>query len=128
MVTLTRRVSFSAAHRYDLPDVSEEENTSLYGLCANPNGHGHDYTCEVTVAGEIDPETGMVLNIVDLNHLLRVDPITAGLHYMSQLIVQNRSFSTDIGWLWSPIALGIGLVAVAVLAGQRIKLKAGSAT
>jgi 6-pyruvoyltetrahydropterin/6-carboxytetrahydropterin synthase len=78
MVTLTRRVSFSAAHRYDLPDVSEEESARLYGLCANPNGHGHDYTCEVTVAGEIDPETGMVLNIVDLNHLLRevvVEPL-----------------------------------------------------
>src|SRR3954471_3054263 len=60
--------------------------------------------------------------------LLRVDPITAGLHYLSQLVVQNRSFGTDITWMWSPFALGLGLVVVALVVGQRIKLKAGSAT
>jgi 6-pyruvoyltetrahydropterin/6-carboxytetrahydropterin synthase len=70
MVTMTRRVTFSAAHRYDLPDVSDDENARLYGLCANPHGHGHDYTCEVTVSGEIDPATGMVLNLADLKRLL----------------------------------------------------------
>jgi 6-pyruvoyltetrahydropterin/6-carboxytetrahydropterin synthase len=71
MVLLTRRVTFSAAHRYDLPDLSPEENARLYGLCARPHGHGHDYVCEVTVGGEIDPESGMVLNIADLNRLLQ---------------------------------------------------------
>jgi 6-pyruvoyltetrahydropterin/6-carboxytetrahydropterin synthase len=78
MVTMTRRVTFSAAHRYDLPDISDEENTRLYGLCANPHGHGHDYTCEVTVTGEIDPATGMVLNLADLKNLLHeviVEPL-----------------------------------------------------
>jgi 6-pyruvoyltetrahydropterin/6-carboxytetrahydropterin synthase len=71
MVTLTRRVVFSAAHRYDLPDLSPEENARLFGACARPHGHGHDYACEVSVSGEIDPATGMVLNITDLNRLLQ---------------------------------------------------------
>lgn len=76
-VTLTRRVTFSAAHRYDLPDLSPEENARLFGACARPHGHGHDYACEVSVAGEIDPATGMVLNITDLNHLLQERVVAA---------------------------------------------------
>jgi 6-pyruvoyltetrahydropterin/6-carboxytetrahydropterin synthase len=78
MVTVTRRAVFSAAHRYDLPGLTHEENRRLYGPCANPNGHGHDYTCEVTVSGPIDPVTGMVLNIVDLKQRMQegiVDPL-----------------------------------------------------
>jgi 6-pyruvoyltetrahydropterin/6-carboxytetrahydropterin synthase len=76
MVALTRRVTFSAAHRYDLPELSPEENARLFGDCARPYGHGHDYACEVTVAGEIDPATGMVLNITDLNRLLQEQVVT----------------------------------------------------
>jgi Xaa-Pro aminopeptidase len=63
MVFLTRQAGFSAGHRYFLPDLSEEENRRLFGACANRNGHGHDYRCEVTVGGETDAETGMVLNL-----------------------------------------------------------------
>jgi ABC-2 type transport system permease protein len=58
--------------------------------------------------------------------LLRADPITAGLHYTRQLIVQNRGFGEDIGWLWSPLILAVVLGGVAIAGGQRIKLKAGS--
>ena len=71
MILLTRQVKFSAGHRYFLPELSDSENTQLYGLCANPNGHGHDYRCEVTVGGEVDVETGMVLNVVDLKAVSR---------------------------------------------------------
>ncbi len=70
MVFLTRVVRFSAGHRYYLPDLSDEENHRLYGKCANPNGHGHDYVVEVTVKGEIDPITGMVVNISDIKPIL----------------------------------------------------------
>jgi 6-pyruvoyltetrahydropterin/6-carboxytetrahydropterin synthase len=70
MVHLTRRVRFSAAHRYFLPDQSDEENVRLFGTSAGPSGHGHDYLCEVTVRGETDPETGIVMNLVDLKQLL----------------------------------------------------------
>jgi 6-pyruvoyltetrahydropterin/6-carboxytetrahydropterin synthase len=70
MVNLTRRVRFSAAHRYFLPDLRDEENLRLFGSSAGPSGHGHDYTCEVTVSGETDPETGIVMNLVALKQLL----------------------------------------------------------
>ena len=67
--SLTRRVLFSSAHRYRRPDWSDAENTDIFGLCANPNFHGHSYTCDVTVAGPVDEETGFV---VDLRFLDRV--------------------------------------------------------
>jgi 6-pyruvoyltetrahydropterin/6-carboxytetrahydropterin synthase len=78
MVHLCRRVRFSAAHRYFLPHFSDEENIRLFGTSAGPSGHGHDYLCEVTVSGETDPETGIVLNLVDLKRLLEecvVEPL-----------------------------------------------------
>lgn len=66
LVHLTRTCQFSAAHRYRRLEWSDEENRRIFGKCSNPNGHGHDYTCEVTVAGELDSRTGMVLNITEL--------------------------------------------------------------
>ncbi|MEX2599621.1 MAG: 6-carboxytetrahydropterin synthase [Dehalococcoidia bacterium] len=65
-VLITRRFDFSASHRYYRPEWSEEENRRVFGLCALPNGHGHNYTLEVSVEGSPDPETGMVINLVDL--------------------------------------------------------------
>lgn len=66
-VYLTRRYRFAAAHRLHNEQLSSEENALLYGKCNNPLGHGHNYTLEVTVAGPIDPRTGMVMNLVDLD-------------------------------------------------------------
>lgn len=65
-VYLTRRSTFSAAHRLHSPGLSDEENLEIFGKCANPNGHGHNYILEVTVRGEIDPRTGMVMNLAEL--------------------------------------------------------------
>lgn len=65
-VTISRRFDFSASHRYYRSDWSEEENRRAFGLCALPNGHGHNYALEVAVSGEPDPVTGMVVNLVDL--------------------------------------------------------------
>ena len=65
-VTISRRFDFSSSHRYYRSDWSEEENRRVFGLCALPNGHGHNYTLEVAVSGEPDPVTGMVINLVDL--------------------------------------------------------------
>lgn len=70
MVYLTRRYRFSAAHRLHAAGLSPEENARLYGKCNNPHGHGHNYTLEVTVAGEPDPVTGMVLDLKDLKDIL----------------------------------------------------------
>src|SRR6476661_7022463 len=65
-VTITRRLTFNAAHRVHNPELSDEENRRLFGKCNNPNWHGHNYVLEVSVAGEIDPETGYVVDLGDL--------------------------------------------------------------
>jgi 6-pyruvoyltetrahydropterin/6-carboxytetrahydropterin synthase len=67
---LTRAAHFSASHRYYRPDWSEEDNRQRFGDCALPEGHGHNYRCEVTVCGEIDPETGMVIDLALLDRIL----------------------------------------------------------
>jgi 6-pyruvoyltetrahydropterin/6-carboxytetrahydropterin synthase len=70
MIHVTRRVEFSASHYYHNPELSPEENRRIFGKCSNPHGHGHNYGLEVTVAGEVDPTTGMVLDLKDLKKLL----------------------------------------------------------
>lgn len=60
---LTTSTHFSAAHRLALPDLSYEKNCEIYGLCARPNGHGHNYHLEVTVKGEMDSRTGMLVEL-----------------------------------------------------------------
>jgi 6-pyruvoyltetrahydropterin/6-carboxytetrahydropterin synthase len=64
---LTRRYRFSASHRLHSADMSAAENLATYGKCNNPYGHGHNYNLEVTVSGPVDPATGMVCNLVDLD-------------------------------------------------------------
>lgn len=70
MIRVTRKVEFSAAHFYHNPNFTAEENRRIFGKCNNPHGHGHNYTVEVTVAGEPDPQTGMVLNLKELKEIL----------------------------------------------------------
>lgn len=64
---LTRRYRFSASHRLHCDDMSAEENQVVYGKCNNPFGHGHNYAVEITVAGHVNPKTGMVCNLADLD-------------------------------------------------------------
>ena len=64
---LTRRYMFSASHRLHCDALSESENVATYGKCNNPHGHGHNYFLEVTVSGQVDPRTGMVCNLVDID-------------------------------------------------------------
>ncbi|MDW8214107.1 MAG: 6-carboxytetrahydropterin synthase [Roseiflexaceae bacterium] len=70
MVYATRRFEFSAAHRYWRSDWSAEENMRVFGPCANPYGHGHNYTLDVTITGDLDPRTGMVMNMTELKALV----------------------------------------------------------
>jgi 6-pyruvoyltetrahydropterin/6-carboxytetrahydropterin synthase len=67
---LTRRYRFSASHRLHNDAMSDAENRDTYGKCNNPFGHGHNYSLEVTVSGPVDPATGMVCNLVDLDGLV----------------------------------------------------------
>ena len=71
MVYLTRRERFSAAHRLFNPELSDEENDKIYGPCANPNWHGHNYILWVTVSGEVNPETGYVADLKQLSLLIK---------------------------------------------------------
>lgn len=71
MIALTRRYAFPAAHVLCHPSFSAEENERVYGKCANPNGHGHNYGLEVTVAGPVDPESGRVVALERLDALVR---------------------------------------------------------
>jgi 6-pyruvoyltetrahydropterin/6-carboxytetrahydropterin synthase len=63
VIALTRRYEFPAAHLLSQPAFSEEENRRVYGKCANPNGHGHDYGVEVTVAGPVEPISGRIIDL-----------------------------------------------------------------
>ena len=67
MVLLTRKIEFSASHLYHNPNLSTEENRRIFGKCNNPHGHGHNYTVQVTLSGQVDPATGMVCNLAELD-------------------------------------------------------------
>ncbi len=90
MVYLTRRASFSAAHRLWSKHLTEEENLALYDKCANPNGHGHNYILEVTVCGTPDERTGMVLNLTQLKDAM---------HEQVVQWVDHKHLNYDVPWL-----------------------------
>jgi len=70
-VTIIRRERFSSAHKLWNPEWSAEKNNSIFGGCSNPNWHGHNYELIVKIKGEIDPETGFVMNLKDLSKILK---------------------------------------------------------
>jgi 6-pyruvoyltetrahydropterin/6-carboxytetrahydropterin synthase len=72
---LGRRYHFSASHRLHSPKLSAEENFRIYGKCNNPFGHGHNYTVEVRLSGQVDPATGMISNLVDLDKFVNENVI-----------------------------------------------------
>ncbi|MDJ0644615.1 MAG: 6-carboxytetrahydropterin synthase [Flavobacteriaceae bacterium] len=72
-VTVSRKAHFNAAHRLFRPDWSDEKNAQVFGKCSNPNYHGHNYELIVSVTGEIDPETGFVIDMKDLKELIKTE-------------------------------------------------------
>ncbi|PIW69826.1 MAG: 6-pyruvoyl tetrahydrobiopterin synthase [Ignavibacteriales bacterium CG12_big_fil_rev_8_21_14_0_65_30_8] len=71
MVYVTRRETFNAAHRLFNPKYTDEENLKIFGKCSNPNWHGHNYVLEVVVKGEVDKDTGFVINQKELKRIMR---------------------------------------------------------
>ena len=71
MIYITRRERFNAAHRLFRPDYSEEKNLKVFGKCSNPNWHGHNYELFVTLKGDINPETGFLVNLKKLSKIIR---------------------------------------------------------
>jgi len=89
-VRVTRRLHFSAAHRLGRGDWSEARNREMFGLCSNPNWHGHNYEIDVTVEGRIDPETGYVLDLKKLRQLVEARVIGD---------LDHRNLNLDVAWL-----------------------------
>ncbi len=72
-VSVFRKAHFNAAHRLHNPNWSDEKNRAVFGLCNNPNYHGHNYEMEVKITGEIDPETGFVIDLGWLAELIKTE-------------------------------------------------------
>ena len=100
MILLTRKAEFSSAHYYWNEAWTEAENRRVFGRCANRNGHGHNYTLEVTVAGEVDPVSGFVVDLKELKEILEREVVSVYDHRHLNLEVAgvcggNRNGSDD---------------------------------
>lgn len=89
-VLVTRKEQFNAGHRLYNPAYSDEKNWEVFGKCSNPSGHGHNYTLEVTVAGEVDPETGYLMDLKLLSDVIRKRIIED---------VDHRNLNVDVDWM-----------------------------
>ena len=88
-ISLTRRYRFAASHRLHRPIFSEAENARIYGKCSNPYGHGHNYVMEVTVTGAVDPATGMIANLGELDPYVEREVIDAFDHkYLNEEVAE----------------------------------------
>jgi 6-pyruvoyltetrahydropterin/6-carboxytetrahydropterin synthase len=86
-IELGRRYRFAASHRLHTNRLSEEENARVFGKCANPYGHGHNYVLEVSVSGTVDPATGMIANLAELDNFVEREVIE---------VVDHRSLNEDV--------------------------------
>jgi 6-pyruvoyltetrahydropterin/6-carboxytetrahydropterin synthase len=100
---VTRRVHFNAAHRLWNPAFSEEENVRVFGVCTNPNFHGHNYNLDVTVEGDIDPATGYVFDINRLKAILEASVVRH---------LDHKNLNLDVPWFreLNPTAENIAVV------------------
>ena len=88
---LTRRYRFAASHRLHSPQLGEAENKRVYGKCNNPYGHGHNYVVEVAVSGPVDPATGMIANLSDLDAFVEREVIEPFDHkYLNEEVEEFR--------------------------------------
>jgi 6-pyruvoyltetrahydropterin/6-carboxytetrahydropterin synthase len=88
---LTRRYRFSASHRLHSEQLGEEENQRVYGKCNNPYGHGHNYVVEVAVSGPVNPATGMITNLADLDAYVEREVLEPFDHkYLNEEVAEFR--------------------------------------
>jgi 6-pyruvoyltetrahydropterin/6-carboxytetrahydropterin synthase len=125
MIFLTRRGTFSASHYYWNPAWSAEKNEQVFGRCSNRNGHGHNYTMEVTVAGDPDPVTGFVVDLKWLKDVMEQEVLAAYDHHHLNLEVpefaQTIPTTENIAIAaWKRLAPAISAAAGARLTGVRI--------
>jgi 6-pyruvoyltetrahydropterin/6-carboxytetrahydropterin synthase len=88
MIYITRKEHFNAAHKLANPAWTDEQNLEVFGKCANPNWHGHNYYLYVTVKGEVNPDTGYTVNLKELSNLIRI-------HITEKLDHKNLNLDVD---------------------------------
>src|SRR6476620_1121338 len=89
-VRVTRRLHFAAAHRLRREDWTEEKNKEVFGLCANENWHGHNYELDVTIEGDVDPETGFVIDLKKVKELVESRVVNE---------IDHRNLNVDVSWM-----------------------------
>lgn len=89
-IEVTRRATFNAGHRLFRPEFSDEKNMEIFGKCSNPSGHGHNYILEVSLSGEVDPDTGYVFDLKQLSDLIQKRVIDD---------VDHCNLNIDVEWL-----------------------------
>ena len=104
-VYLTRKTRFSASHRYHQKRWSDEENRRFFGPCNNPWGHGHNYDLEVSITGDLDAETGMVLNLTDVDRVLEEEVVSQldhrHLNHEIEAFAETIPTTENISlWIW----------------------------
>ncbi|WP_316790587.1 6-pyruvoyl trahydropterin synthase family protein [Pedobacter frigoris] len=95
MIYITRKASFNAAHKLSRPDWTAEENEAVYGKCANPNWHGHNYQLYVTVKGEVNPETGFLVDLKWLKDIINVSVVDK---------IDHRNLNLDVDFMKDKLA------------------------
>jgi 6-pyruvoyltetrahydropterin/6-carboxytetrahydropterin synthase len=95
MIYITRRESFNAAHRLFREDFSDEKNYEIFGKCSNPNWHGHNYTLFVTVKGNINPQTGLLINLKDLSAIINKEIIDK---------IDHKNINIEVGFMKNVLA------------------------
>jgi len=88
--TITKRMTFCAGHRMYKPELSDAENLRIFGECSNPGGHGHNYVLEVSVSGEVDPATGMIINLKELKQVIEREVVFK---------VDHRNLNTEVEFM-----------------------------
>jgi len=116
-VTITRRLLFNAAHRVHNPALSDAENQALFGKCNNPNWHGHNYTLDVSVTGDVDEKTGYVVDLAKVKAVVEREVIAK---------VDHRNFNLEVDFMQGiiptteNIVVGIWRVLAPALAPARL--------
>ena len=95
MIYITRREHFNAAHRLFRPEYSDEQNLQIFGKCSNPNWHGHNYTLFVTVRGDVDADTGFLVNLKDLSGIIE--------QYVIEKL-DHRNINLEVGFMTGKLA------------------------
>jgi 6-pyruvoyltetrahydropterin/6-carboxytetrahydropterin synthase len=115
MVFITRRETFNAAHRLFKPEWDDQKNLEVFGKCSNPRWHGHNYVLYVTVKGQIDPETGFLVNLKDLSRIINqyvIDKldhknINVEVDFMSGKIASTENLAISI---WEQLEEPVGKI------------------